>query len=309
MLSARGGRAPRTPRLKALTTTLPFLAVCVIAASSARAYEGSLHQELTFIAAKRFNECAAEVALPRLTPLQVRYVAKANVRQAEANFFRKLTRWNYYDRERQQPRSLLWFVQTRMHQHFNRLAGELAAAEVLADRYSGLGRIVNYLQDMTSPAHVVPVFTARWWRWDVSDRFNRYAVDAAAVSAALGDDCADLGGDDRYDRLLAATADRTLAAVRAQIPGLPVSWQVFWRIGDAGGFGRYGGAGNNFGRPAEFDCGGATRAERCVLLERDPLYEAFAADRHVDAVRATITAMWMLQSDLPGLSSMGPRAR
>ena len=42
-----------------------------------------------------------------------------------------------------------------------------------------------------------------------------------------------------------------------------------------------------------------------MLLERDPLYEAFATDRHLDAVRATITAMWMLQHGLPGLSSMG----
>lgn len=283
-----------------------LLVSCAFAAAPVGAYEGSLHQELTFIAAKHFNSCAGDASLPRLTPLQVRYIAKANVRQTEANIFRRMTRWNYYDREEQRPRSMLWFIQTRMHQHFNRLVAELGAAEALADRYSGLGRVVNYVQDMTSPAHVVPVFTARWWRWDISDRFDRYPVDADAVSVAVGDDCADLEaapGD--WDDLLSATADRTLSAVRGQIPGLPVSWQVFWRIGDPGGFGGYGGAGNNFGRPAEFDCGGRTRAERCVLLERDPLYEGFAADRHVDAVRATITAMWMLQHGLPGLSSMG----
>lgn len=286
---------------------LPWLMLaCAVTAAPASAYEGSLHQELTFIAAKHFNNCAGDASLPRLTPLQVRYIAKANVRQTESNILRRMTRWNYYDREEQRPRSMLWFIQTRMHQHFNRLVSELDAAEALADRYSGLGRIVNYVQDMTSPAHVVPVFTARWWRWDISDRFDRYPVDVDAVSAAVGDDCGDLEADPGdWDNLLSATADRTLSAVREQIPGLPVTWQVFWRIGDPGGFGGYGGAGNNFGRPAEFDCGGRTRAERCVLLERDPLYEAFAADRHLEAVRATITAMWMLQHGLPGLSSMG----
>ena len=286
---------------------LPWLMLaCAVTAPPASAYEGSLHQELTFIAAKHFNNCAGDASLPRLTPLQVRYIAKANVRQTESNIFRRMTRWNYYDRDEQRPRSMLWFIQTRMHQHFNRLVGELDAAEALADRYSGLGRIVNYVQDMTSPAHVVPVFTARWWRWDISDRFDRYPVDVDAVSDAVGDDCADLEADPGdWDNLLSVTADRTLSAVREQIPGLPVTWEVFWRIGDPGGFGGYGGAGNNFGRPAEFDCGGRTRAERCVLLERDPLYEAFAADRHLEAVRATITAMWMLQHGLPGLSSMG----
>ena len=294
---------PRVRKVRAI----PWLALAgAMASAPASAYEGSLHQELTFIAAKHFNNCAGDASLPRLTPLQVRYIAKANVRQTESNIFRRMTRWNYYDREEQRPRSMLWFIQTRMHQHFNRLVAELDAAQALADRYSGLGRIVNYVQDMTSPAHVVPVFTARWWRWDISDRFDRYPVDVDAVSAAVGDDCADLEADPGdWDNLLSATADRTLSAVRKQIPGLPVTWQVFWRIGDPGGFGRYGGAGNNFGRPSEFDCGGRTRAERCVLLERDPLYEAFAADRHLEAVRATITAMWMLQHGLPGLSSMG----
>ena len=298
-----------TRRAFGTAATLSRLALVCAAAAPAAAYDGSLHQELTFVAAKHFNNCAAEFALPRLTPLQVRYVAKANVRQTESNVFRKITRWNYYDREEQRPRSMLWFIQTRMHQHFNRLVDELEAAEALADRYSGLGRIVNYVQDMTSPAHVVPVFTGRWWRWDISDRFDRYPVDADAVSTALGDACVDMeAGADDYQGLLGATADLTLQAVRQQIPGLPVGWQVFWRIGEAGGFGGYGPAGNNFGRPAEFDCGGTTRAERCVLLEGDPLYEAFAAERHLDAVRATITAMWMLQRGLPGLSSIGERS-
>ncbi len=295
-----------SPGARAVRALRWLVVACAMAAPPAGAYEGSLHQELTFIAAKHFNNCAGDASLPRLTPLQVRYIAKANVRQTEANIFLRMTRWSYYDRAEQRSRSMLWFIQTRMHQHFNGLVAELDAAEALADRYSGLGRIVNYVQDMTSPAHVVPVFTARWWRWDISDRFDRYPVDVDAVSAAVGDDCADLeAAPEDWDALLSATAERTLSAVREQIPGLPVSWQAFWRIGEPGGFGGYGGAGNNFGRPAEFDCGGRSRSERCVLLERDPLYEAFAADRHEDAVRATIAAMWMLQHGLPGLSSMG----
>ena len=220
------------PGVRALRALRWLVVACAIAAPPASAYEGSLHQELTFIAAKHFNNCAGDASLPRLTPLQVRYIAKANVRQTEANIFRRMTRWNYYDREEQRPRSMLWFIQTRMHQHFNGLVRELDGAEALADRYSGLGRIVNYVQDMTSPAHVVPVFTARWWRWDISDRFDRYPVDVDAVSAAVGDDCADLDANpEDWDALLSATADRTLSAVREQIPGLPVSWQAFWRIG------------------------------------------------------------------------------
>ncbi len=295
--------------VRAVARLSGFVLACAWPWTTAVAYDGRLHQELTFVAAKHFNRCAAEINLPRLTPLQVRYVAKANVRQAEANLFRRLTRWNYYDRESQKPKSLLWVIQTRMHQHFGRLVEELDRAEALADRYSGLGRIVNYVQDMTSPAHVVPVYTARWWRWDVSDRFDRYPPDPDALSAALGEDCSPLADDiESYPRLLSGTAEETLSAVRAPIPGMPATWQVFWRIDAPGSFGGYGGAGNKFGQTAEFDCGGRTRAERCVLLARDPLYETFAIARHLDAVRATMAAMWMLQSGLPGLSSIGTPA-
>ena len=42
----------------------------------------------------------------------------------------------------------------------------------MGDQYSDLGYITNYLQNMTSPAHVVPVYFTRWWRLSFSDRFE-----------------------------------------------------------------------------------------------------------------------------------------
>jgi hypothetical protein len=74
---------------------------------------------------------------------------------------------------------------------------------------------------------------------------------------------------------------------------LPVSWQVFWKpASKAGDFGEYGPAGNNFGRKTSFRCGAA---KPCLLLDDDPLYEEFALQRHADAVRATMQAMYLLQ--------------
>jgi hypothetical protein len=75
---------------------------------------------------------------------------------------------------------------------------------------------------------------------------------------------------------------------------MPVSWQAFWTPSDKpGGFGDYGAAGNNFGRNTEFRCGDR---QRCVLLRNDPLYNDFARDRHTDAVRSTMRAMFIVQS-------------
>lgn len=283
----------------------PWLGVaagCALAAPSAPAYEGPAHRVLTFIAAEHFNRCAADIGAQRLTPLQVRYIVKANVGQAQANVFRKMTRWSYYDRGGQQERSVLGVIQTRLHQHFNRVAAAMAAADNLAERYANLGRLVNYLQDVTSPAHVVPVFTVRWWRFNVSDRFDEFPVREAGFAAALGSDCSPLRPTvDAYGALLAATAERTLGAVRASIADMPATWEAFWRTDAAGGFGEYGDAGNNFGRQADFDCGDGL--ERCLLVEDDPLYAAFASARHLDAVKATMTAMWLLQRRQAGAAA------
>ena len=258
--------------------------------TSAAAYEGRAHQQLTFIAAMQFNRCVSDLDVPRLTALQVRYVARA-----EWRFSRKVARWPYYDGRDAGRNRLLWFIQTRLHEHFDAAVGKLAVADDLSSKYANLGVIVNLIQDMTSPAHVVPVFTTRWWRFSFADRYNTYDIDERAVEEAIGDYCMPLEGvDETFAEVLHGTAENTRAAVRAPMLGMPATWEAMWEFGEPGEFGEYGAAGNNFGRPTRFDCG---QDERCVLLKDDPLYAAFALERHLVAVRATMAAMLLAQRE------------
>ena len=266
--------------------------LAILVSGTVVAYEGRAHQQLTFIAAMQFNRCVSELDIPRLTALQVRYVARA-----EWRFSRKVARWPYYDGRDEGRKRLLWFIQTRLHEHFDSAVAKLAVADDLSSKYVNLGVIVNLIQDMTSPAHVVPVFTTRWWRFSFADRFNTYDVDERAVEEAIGDYCMPLeGGDETFAAVLHSTAEDTRAAVRAPMLGMPATWEALWRFGDPGDFGEYGNAGNNFGRPTRFNCGDA---ERCVLLKDDPLYASFALDRHLVAVRATMAAMLLAQREAP----------
>jgi len=57
------------------------------------AYEGDVHQQLTFIAARQYNRCAEDTHLARLTSLQVRYVALANANQAESPWWQFRSGW------------------------------------------------------------------------------------------------------------------------------------------------------------------------------------------------------------------------
>ena len=276
----------------------------VLAAGSVVAYEGDIHQELTFIAARQYNQCAEDTHLATLTPLEVRYIAIANANQADAGFWRRMFRWNYYNRGDQSSAKFLWLFDTRMHNHYRTTLRRLEEARDLSRRFTNLGRVINYVQDATTPVHVVPVYTARWWRFSISDRFNGFPVDADAVATALGEDCSAIRSTDvGFDNLLITTAERTIASVTESIPGLPVSWEAFWELNDdPEDFGRYGNAGNNFGREARFRCDRPEdgRRKNCVLVQNDPLYREYAQARHLDAVQATITAMAIMQERVHG---------
>jgi len=277
------------------------LIASVLLCAQAAAYDPDLHQQFTFIAAKQLNRCLDGSTLPRLTPLQVRYIVKSDVEQAQGGWSSQF-RWGYYDRAEQQQRTLLWVIDTRLHDHFKQLEADLTEAKEMSDRYSDLGYIVNYLQNMTSPAHVVPVYFSRWWRFSLSDRFDGYPIDEGALTqAAANIDCANLlqAPNASIDDLLRDTASTTLLAVQRRIDSLPVTWQLFWKLADdPEQFGEYGRAGNNFGRRVEFKCGDT----KCALLDRDPLYDAFALERHVDAVNATMRAMLWMQRRVTDLN-------
>lgn len=246
------------------------------------------------MAAKVFNECVADTDVPRLSPLQVRYMARSNAQLASRSAFARMFNWRYYDRDAQQNQSLLWVVDTRFHEHFSEIQRRLDDAEDVGEQYRELGRIVSYIQLVSSPARTVPVYTARFWRLSVSDRFDRYPVDSKAVEAKLTGGCQALfGHEGDYVDILRRVADDTLAAVRAPIEGLPASWQAFWTLSnEPDSFGEYGPAGNNFGRNVEFPC---EDGQRCVLVKGDPLYGQFASGRHAAAVRGTMAAMLLMQ--------------
>ncbi|MCZ6710370.1 MAG: hypothetical protein O7B25_08405 [Gammaproteobacteria bacterium] len=266
-------------------------------APQALSYDGKLHQQLTFLAAKQFNRCVAGTDVPMLTPLQVRYIAKTNVKQADRNVFARMFNWRYYDRGGEAERSVLWSIDTRFHEHLNEILVRLDRADGMAQLYSNLGRVVGFVQLVSSPAHTVPVYTGRFWRFSLTDRFDNYSVDEAAVETELENVCDFLeepAGD--YLAILRAVAADTLTAVRSPIMGLPASWEVFWELAEnANNFGEYGPAGNNFGRATEFRC---NSAQKCVLLKNDPLYAQFARQRHVSAVHGTMGAMLILQRGL-----------
>jgi hypothetical protein len=275
---------------------LVLLALVLFAvAPTVSAYREDTRQALTFLAAKRFNRCVEGTEIPRLSALEVRNLVRGNVAEGDRNWLRSATRWNYYDREDRDDRRLLWAIETRFHERFDALGEHLRGDEAAgASRYEDLGVLVHYVQTVTIPADVVPIFHPRPWRWPAWDRFTNYDVGEEALAARLGPLCAELlatPADASFTTILDRTAAATMAAIRRPIADMDATWNVFWQEDEPGRFGSYGPAGNSFGRAARFPCGDET----CHLLDDDPIYRDFAVAQRRLAVLATMRAVLVMQ--------------
>jgi hypothetical protein len=273
-----------------------MLLLCLMVPTLVCGYEPQVHQRLTFYAAKVLNRCLDGSDVPPLTPLQVRFIATSNMGLANSNALVRFFRWSYFDVADRDDRKLLWLINTRFLNHFEEVTGYARTTRDDTERYRELGRIVSYVQLVSSPSRAVPVYTARWWRWSFGDRFDDYPVSEQSLEAALGQDCSFLAEEpESYRAVLYAVAYDTLKAVRSPIGGLPTTWESFWQPGRRpGDFGDYGPAGNSFGRKVEFPCS-PDGGEQCLLLDNDPLYVEFALARQLSAIRGTARAMYLHQ--------------
>ncbi len=110
--------------------------------------------------------------------------------------------------------------------------------------YDRFGGLAHYLQDVTSPPHVVPVSHA------LNDGFEAYNISDAEFYKATTpyfNKCSFFEGlrDLTPLELLERTARETLNIVRSPIGIL--TWEAFWKESRDDSFGSYGFLGNNFG--------------------------------------------------------------
>ena len=294
MLRGFGRQAsPRRPVLRLLLALMPFWP------AAALAYPANVHQEMTFLAARLLNQCLIADGQAPISALQVRHIARANTQMADRSAFVRMFRWNYFASVPGAGRTLFGLVDTRFEGHYEELACAFGTGGEDRSSLRKLGRIVFYLQRMTTPHRVVPVFSERFWRFSFADRFDDWQLDHDRLAADAAGDCETLlASNPTPQALLQTVVADTLAAVASPVSGLPVTWEAIWQLPEqAGAFGEYGVAGNRFGDEVEFDC---NASEPCVLLRHDPLYREFAHARHTMAIRATMHALMWLRSSAAG---------
>ena len=160
-------------------TGLAIIGLILGVAGHAHTYSAVTHDTLTTIAVHHFNLLVRGTKVDALRPEQVAATIHGSRHEDEMLILRRIANWHFYDPEKQAEKRFI-FIRTQLHTRFRELSQLLSAKPAPKDSYELLGRIIHYLQDVTVPAHVVPVFHPRYFV--VNDRFDKYPVDTLGCS-------------------------------------------------------------------------------------------------------------------------------
>lgn len=157
-----------------------------------------------------------------------------------------------------------------------------------------LGQVIHYLQDVSVPAHVIPIYHGPGKK----DRFDKHEFDPASIE---DDNYADLRHENgmSLEELRRMSADNTLESVYESNAftitkndvEIQVTWEVFWGKPEKTGFSDYGILGNNFGEPEII-------IDEDKYLVTDEVYSKFFKKRYEEAINITIRALFYVQEQL-----------
>jgi hypothetical protein len=226
--------------------------------------------------------------------------------------------WHFYNAERAAS-SKVGLVDQSMAHLWENLNKNFSLAKRNHDRLLFLGGIIHLVEDLTVPAHVVPVYHGPTaigimgpirfkplvkYMQDKSNAYSRKIVDPIdAIPPDVGrlenaflkskDICARVSASSASpDEVRTATAKFTLDQLGVEIPECPgVTWQAFWLkpIGKEY-FGRYNIADNNpmFGEAGVLSSKTAT----CTLTRLERRYLDFVFALHMRAIESDMQVLY-----------------
>jgi hypothetical protein len=144
------------------------------------------------------------------------------------NMWIRGTNWHFYNRGNQYEVDIaspvvkvLDRVFTARITDFDRTIGKIVDASDHKNIYNKAGRVLHYIQDMSVPSHVVPVFHYKFLGAGVIDKVDGYKLsenEMCEVEATIEFDCKAESHDADYPyRLLDASAGDTLDAIKGKV--------------------------------------------------------------------------------------------
>ncbi len=310
-----------------------LLCISFFLTMSAFSMDPDIHHKVTLDAVEAYGICQqwraeqSEVisfSYEHLSDLEAvaRFIAKGTKIEDTSPLLERLYNWHFYDQFRGTPHAMgkhfLGF-RTSMHHIFEKrvrtLEDSLLSQHDLNtwDESSALtlGRVIHFIQDVTIPAHVAPIYHYNIIVINHSDYvdhlplwYSPQPVISSSDCRAIGDAIASLKQqpfNQAFEQLLKGTAHHTLARIRQKIPApadhylANESWSsAFWTIRDPdedhhypsaikSGFAPYGTFGNE----------GIEQLCESELTEDKTLCADFFRQTYQAARNQTVTAIWL----------------
>lgn len=249
------------------------------------AYSIPSHRLLTRTAAIEYNICAASTNLKPVTSAQIRRIISGNIGE-DFDYSVKAFNWHYYHPAKELGAADFGFGSASLTPHFKRLEASILRGP---DAYK-LGRLIHYVQDLTVPVHVAPIYHS-------IDSFDVYSTKSIPPPLPTSAECALLFDPENlrksYFNILDEVARETIKRMGEKFSfaeggeSKEISWkEAFWNIrGGKHNFGKYGSFGNHFG---DLQIG-----DRHISAE---VYEAFARRQFDLAVKATVIFLAKFQA-------------
>ena len=282
--------------------------VTVVYGGLATAYVVPLHEQLTQVSLDLIDFCGEERSYA--SEAIVEFSGAEDYSPHEGSMVTRLTNWHFYTPRRSEDHQILaGAVNLDFFQRWEELLGMLAKESGEPIRSQIQGALVHFLQDVTNPSQVVPVYHGP----GLSDSFDAYPPDVDRLRRAFPTFCKDLKKLSRWTDLLDQAAERSLRDLGQKFDFIE-NGQVrsghflglFWKAPDKNDFfGSYGHLGNNFGK-TEFSIfitrprrgpGGMTRevVRNDNYVIDSSVYEEFAYRRHVDAIVVVAKALLLVK--------------
>lgn len=152
-------------------------------------------------------------------------LAQGSRDEDEKDLIERGTNWHFYNRDQQIPTRVSLPINRVLDRVFDYRISAMQAAFTQPsvsdeDRYYLAGRVLHYIQDMSVPAHVVPIYHMKFLFIDDSDKLDAYTLsdnDMDRVDQSLRVSCREMP-QMKPRVLLESSAGVTLDAIQKPVP-------------------------------------------------------------------------------------------
>jgi len=284
-----------------------FSGLILLTADFASAISKDKHQLVTRHAIDVYSQCISYLGVENHLDEKAELISIGSKIEDESPLLQRYFNWHFYDSYRNNElyrmgRSLTG-ARTSLH-HIYRLRTAYLTDKISTNKdefYQGIGRVVHYIQDMTVPAHVAPIYHYKFLFMDQSDFFDSIALWQTSKYIWTPSTC-DFDSDEAnhlqsgLDRLMLNTAKMTITHIKGEI-SVPKghrfygkTWQQFWTLREPGK--SYPGAKKGF---SEYGPEGREGFKKFCESEPELVKEFFGKSFNA-AVKGTVQALLLINA-------------